>query len=83
VKLHEQLKIHDKMQVEYINIASRELKPTLRVLAYCNLLQKQSEPRDVMIDSIKRNATRLQRLKEDMLGVTKIENKTLKPKGGT
>jgi two-component system sensor histidine kinase VicK len=79
VKLYEQLKIHGKMQDEFINIASHELRtPTQAVLAYSDLLQSHPEQRDVMIDAIKRNATRLQRLTEDILDVTKIESKTLK-----
>jgi signal transduction histidine kinase len=78
-KLYEQLKIHGKMQDEFINIASHELRtPTQAVLAYSDLLQNHPEQRDVMIDAIKRNATRLQRLTEDILDVTKIESKTLK-----
>jgi signal transduction histidine kinase len=79
VKLYEQLKIHGKMQDEFINIASHELRtPTQAVLAYSDLLQKHPEQRDAMIDAIKRNAMRLQRLTEDILDVTKIESKTLK-----
>jgi len=78
VKLYEQLKIHGKMQEEFINIASHELRtPTQAVLAYSDLLQRHPEQRDVMIDAIKRNAARLQRLTEDILDVTKIESKTL------
>ena len=79
VKLYEQLKIHGKMQDEFVNIASHELRtPTQAVLAYSDLLQRHPDQRDVMIDAIKRNATRLQRLTEDILDVTKIESKTLK-----
>jgi signal transduction histidine kinase len=79
VKLYEQLKFHGKMQDEFINIASHELRtPTQAVLAYSDLLQKHPEQRDAMIDAIKRNAMRLQRLTEDILDVTKIESKTLK-----
>ncbi len=78
VKLYEQLKIHGKMQEEFINIASHELRtPTQVILTYSDLLQHHPEKRDEMIDAIKRNATRLQRLTEDMLDVTKIESKTL------
>jgi signal transduction histidine kinase len=78
-KLYEQLKIHGKMQDEFINIASHELRtPTQAVLAYSDLLQNHPEQRDAMIDAIKRNAMRLQRLTEDILDVTKIESKTLK-----
>lgn len=78
IKLYEQLKIHGKMQEEFINIASHELRtPTQAILAYSDLLQNHPEKRNEMIDALKRNATRLQRLTEDILDVTKIESKTL------
>jgi two-component system, OmpR family, sensor histidine kinase VicK len=78
IKLYEQLKIHDKMQVEFINIASHELRtPTQAVLAYSELLQKHPEKREGMIKAIIRNAERLQRLTNDILDVTRIESKTL------
>ena len=73
-----QLKVHGKMQEEFINIASHELRtPTQAILAYSDLLQHHPEKRDEMIQAIKRNATRLQRLTEDILDVTKIESNTL------
>ena len=66
------------MQEEFINIASHELRtPTQAILAYSDLLQHHPEKRDEMIQAIKRNATRLQRLTEDILDVTKIESNTL------
>ena len=78
IKLYEQLKVHGKMQEEFINIASHELRtPTHAILAYSDLLQHHPEKRDEIIQAIKRNATRLQRLTEDILDVTKIESKTL------
>jgi signal transduction histidine kinase len=79
IKLYEHLKIHDKMQVEFINIASHELRtPTQAVLAYSELLQKHPEKREEMIKAINRNAERLQRLTNDILDVTRIESKSLK-----
>ncbi|HEY0579274.1 MAG TPA: HAMP domain-containing sensor histidine kinase [Candidatus Nitrosocosmicus sp.] len=78
VNLYNQLKIHGKMQEEFINIASHELRtPTQAILTYSDLLQHHPEKRDEMIQAIKRNATRLQRLTEDILDATKIESKTL------
>ena len=78
IKLYEQLKIHDKMQVEFINIASHELRtPTQAVLAFSELLQEHPEKREEMIKAIIRNAERLQRLTNDILDVTIIESKTL------
>ena len=78
VNLYNQLKVHGKMQEEFINIASHELRtPTQAILAFSDLLQHHPEKRDEMIQAIKRNATRLQRLTKDILDVTKIESNTL------
>jgi signal transduction histidine kinase len=76
---NEQLKIHDRMQNEFINIASHEMKtPTQAILGYSNLIQKHPEQIDEMIEGISRNAIRLQRLTSDILDVTRIESKSLK-----
>ena len=79
VKLYEQLKTHGKMQEEFINIASHELRtPTQAVLTYSELLRRHPEKKEDMIEAIYRNAERLQRLTNDILDVTRIESKTLK-----
>jgi signal transduction histidine kinase len=76
---NEQLKVHDKMQREFINIASHEMKtPTQAILGYSRLVQKHPEKRDGMLEAIARNATRLQRLTNDILDVTRIEAQSLK-----
>jgi signal transduction histidine kinase len=76
---NEQLKVHDKMQREFINIASHEMKtPTQAILGYSRLVQKHPEKRDEMLEAIARNATRLQRLTNDILDVTRIEAQSLK-----
>ncbi len=76
---NERLKIHDKMQQEFINIASHEMKtPTQAILGYSKLIQRHTEKREVMMDAIARNATRLQRLTNDILDVTRIETQSLK-----
>ena len=78
-KLYEQLKKHDKMQQEFINIASHEMKtPTQAILGYSKLIQRHPEKREVMIEAIARNANRLQRLTNDILDVTRIETQSLK-----
>ena len=76
---NEQLKEHDKMQREFINIASHELKtPTQAILGYSNLLQRHPERRDEMMRAIERNAVRLQTLTNSILDVSRIESQTLK-----
>jgi two-component system, OmpR family, sensor histidine kinase VicK len=77
---HEQLKTHDKMQEEFINIAAHELRTPIQPILgltqvlRCNIKDpKQCELLDITI----RNAKRLQRLTEDILNVTKIESQSL------
>jgi two-component system sensor histidine kinase VicK len=78
VDLYEQLKTHDKMQKEFINIASHEMKtPTQAIIGYADLIHKHPEKRDDMMQSISRNAVRLQRLTNDILDVTRIDSHTL------
>lgn len=74
-----QLKVHDKMQKEFINIAAHELRtPTQAIVSYSELLQRHPEKQDQISESILRNANRLQRLTTDILDVTKIESNSLK-----
>jgi two-component system, OmpR family, sensor histidine kinase VicK len=76
---NEQLKEHDKMQREFINIASHELKtPTQAILGYSTLIQRHPERRDEMIRAIERNAIRLQSLTNSILDVSRIDSQTLK-----
>jgi nitrogen-specific signal transduction histidine kinase len=78
VDLYEQLKTHDKMQKEFINIASHEMKtPTQAIIGYTDLIHKHPEKREDMMQSISRNAVRLQRLTNDILDVTRIDSHTL------
>ncbi len=48
IKLYEQLKIYGKLQEEFINIASHELRtPTQTIIAYSDLLQRPENIPDV------------------------------------
>jgi len=76
--LNEELKRADKMQKEFINMASHELRtPTQAILSYSELLQKHPERKEEMIQAMSRNAARLQKLTDDILDVTRIESETL------
>jgi two-component system, OmpR family, sensor histidine kinase VicK len=78
VDLYEQLKAHDKMQKEFINIASHEMKtPTQAIVGYADLMEKHPEKKEDMMQAISRNAIRLQRLTNDILDVTRIDSNTL------
>ena len=75
---NERLQIHDKMQREFINIASHEMKtPTQAILGTSGLLQYYPERKDELIEIIQRNAKRLQTLISNILDVTRIESQTL------
>ena len=72
---NEQLKMQDKMQKEFINIASHEMKtPVQAILTYSQLLQKYPEKQKEFALAINRNSIRLQRLSNDILDVAKIES---------
>jgi two-component system, OmpR family, sensor histidine kinase VicK len=80
-EMYEQLKVHDRMQKEFINIAAHELRtPIQPILGLSDVLRskiKDSEQLE-LLDAVIRNARRLQRLTEDILDVTKIESQSLK-----
>jgi signal transduction histidine kinase len=80
---NEQLKINDKMQKEFINIAAHELRtPIQPILSLTQILRsdikdaKQHELLDITIA----NARRLRRLSENILDATRVESKSLKLK---
>ena len=75
---NEDLKIHDKMQKEFINVASHEIKtPIQAILTFSQLLQRYPERQTEFTPAINRNSLRLQRLANDILDVAKIESRTL------
>jgi two-component system, OmpR family, sensor histidine kinase VicK len=81
-ELYEQLKTHDKMQKEFVNIAAHELRTPLQpILVLAEVLrfgkQKIRGQQNLLLDAIIRNSKRLQRLTNDILDVTRIESQTL------
>jgi len=81
--LYEHLKINDKMQKEFINIAAHELRtPIQPILGLSAVLRSRTKDTDQyeLLDAIIRNAKRLQRLTENILDVTKIESQSLQLK---
>ena len=78
-ELYEQLKVHDKMQKEFINIAAHELRtPVQPILVMTELLESSMGERKEDIRLIARNARRLERLTENILDVTRIESQSLR-----
>lgn len=80
-ELYEKLKVHDKMQKEFINVAAHELRtPVQPILGLSEvLLSKKGNIEDYfdLVSAINRNAKRLQHLTEDILDVIRIESNTL------
>jgi two-component system, OmpR family, sensor histidine kinase VicK len=76
---NEQLKLRDKLQQEFINIAAHELRtPIMPILGYAELLSEDiGRDKQEYIEKIINNANRLQRFAESILDVTKIESRTL------
>lgn len=77
--LHEQLKVHDRMQEEFINVAAHELRtPIQPILGLSEILLSRKkgniEEYHDIINAISRNAKRLERLTEDVLDITRIES---------
>jgi two-component system, OmpR family, sensor histidine kinase VicK len=80
-QLYEQLKSHDKMKQEFMDIAAHELRtPIQPILGLAQILKDQisDSTQTKFLDVILRNAKRLQRLQEDMLDVTRIESDSMK-----
>jgi signal transduction histidine kinase len=76
---NEQLKIHDKMQREFINIAAHELRtPIQPILGVAEMLEQELGDKKEDIRMIARNARRLERLTRDLLDVAKIDGQSLK-----
>jgi signal transduction histidine kinase len=82
----EQLKLQEKMQKEFINVAAHELRtPIQPILGLSEILRSRLtkapgwQGQD-LLDIIIRNAKRLQRLAEDILDVTRIESQSLRLK---
>ena len=78
---NEQLKFHDKMQKEFINVAAHELRtPIQPILGLSQIIQSNVMDENLrsQVKVIERNAKRLQGLTNDILDVTRIESHTLK-----
>ncbi|HET7392049.1 MAG TPA: ATP-binding protein [Nitrososphaeraceae archaeon] len=78
--LYEQLKRHDKMQKEFINIAAHELRTPIQPILglTANLLSHAKDTEQAkLLEVVSRNAKRLKRLTEDILDVTKNESQSL------
>jgi signal transduction histidine kinase len=77
---NEQLKVHGRMQREFIDIAAHELRtpiqPILGLTQVISSKVKDTEEAE-LLKVVSRNAKRLQQLTEDILDVTRIESNSL------
>src|SRR5215469_5499194 len=80
-ELYKRLKLNDKMQKEFINVAAHELRTPIQPrLGLADILRTRktgSGQEAEYVDVISRNAKRLQRLTEDILDISRIESKSL------
>jgi signal transduction histidine kinase len=85
-ELYERVRMHDKMQQEFINVAAHELRtPIQPLIGMADLLQETAlgsngklEITEEDLEMIIRNAKRLERLSSDILEVSRIESQSLK-----
>jgi signal transduction histidine kinase len=79
-EMYEQLKIQDRMQQDFINIAAHELRTPIQPIlglsevALSKAIKTQDSELIQLLNIIYRNAKRLQQLTEDILDVTRIES---------
>lgn len=82
IELLDKIKLHDKMQNEFINIAAHELRtPIQPILSMSQILRKKYDGTKEQIDPlliITRNAYRLKQLTDNILDVSRIEGKHFK-----
>jgi two-component system, OmpR family, sensor histidine kinase VicK len=80
-ELYEQLKVNEKMQMEFINVAAHELRtPIQPILGLSEVLLNKDgniEQYHELLNTISRNAKRLQKLTENILDASRIESQTL------
>jgi signal transduction histidine kinase len=78
---NEQLRQHDKIQKEFINMAAHELRtPIQPILGLTDVLRDSisDSHQSKLLEVIMRNAKRLQRLSSEILDVSKIESSLLR-----
>lgn len=76
--LYEQLKEHERMEKEFIDIAAHELRTPLQpIISYNALALKNKIHKDVAMRVIDRQARRLQKLATDLLEASRIESGNL------
>lgn len=80
-ELYDRLKLQDKIQREFINVAAHELRtPIQPIITITDIIysrSKEDREKQELLEIIMRNAKRLKRLTDDILDIAKIESQYL------
>src|SRR5215212_274690 len=76
--LNEQLKVHDRMQQDFINIAAHELRTPIEPVLLGSEQLKHILPNDEIVSIVLRNAKKLQTLSNTILDAARIESNTFR-----
>src|SRR2546426_920560 len=78
-ELYEQLKVHDTLQKDFINIAAHELRtPVQAIINYAELAIADKGQREKYYARLLRSVNRLQKLTEEILDAARIESGNLR-----
>ena len=76
---YENLKQHDKLQKEFVNVVAHELRtPVQSIMGSVDMMDLNPENRPVYMERLKRNTARLERLTTDTLDIARIESGTFR-----
>ena len=76
---YENLKQHDKLQKEFVNVVAHELRtPVQSIMGFVEMMDLNPENRAVYMERLKRNTARLERLTTDTLDIARIESGTFR-----
>ena len=74
---YENLKLNEKLQKEFVNVAAHELRtPTQSIMGFLELMEKIPENSTYYFERVKNNSARLERLTGDILDIARIESGT-------
>jgi two-component system, OmpR family, sensor histidine kinase VicK len=78
-EMYDKLKLHEKMQSDFVNVAAHELRtPVQAIINYAELATTNAANKDEYYGKLLRNVTRLQKLTEEILDAARIEGGTLR-----
>lgn len=76
---YENLKKHDKLQKEFVNIVAHELRtPVQSIMGFVEMMDLNPENRPKYMERLKHNTARLERLTADTLDIARIESGTFR-----